>query len=93
MSVVPRKLVPAMVPELPIMFHVFVRTGAFHQVASPVASETSIFHAPGAPPVIFTCPATSSLAPGVAVPIPILPAGDHTEPFKLIPKIALPILS
>ena len=54
------------------MFHVLVSTGAFHQVARPVASETSIFHAHGAPPVIFTCPATSSLAPGAAVPIPTL---------------------
>ena len=54
------------------------------QVASPVTSDVSIFPAHGAPPVIFTCPATSSLAPGVLAPIPILP---------LVPYIQFPILS
>ena len=45
-------------------------------VARPVASEVRTFPTHGAPPVIFTCPATSSFAPGVSIPIPILPA-DH----------------
>ena len=43
------------------------------QLASPVASEVSILPAPGAPPVIFTWPATSNFAPGLPVPMPILP--------------------
>ena len=42
-------------------------------VARPVASEVSILPRPGVPPVIFTCPATSSFAPGEGVPIPIFP--------------------
>jgi len=42
------------------------------QLARPVASEMRYFPEPTHPPVIFTCPATSSFAPGVAVPIPTL---------------------
>ncbi len=43
------------------------------QLARPDASLLSTFPAPGEPPVIFTCHATSSLDPGVAVPIPTFP--------------------
>ena len=38
--------------------------------ARPTASEISIFHAHGVPPVIFIVPATSSFAHGDDVPIP-----------------------
>ncbi|GAH95937.1 unnamed protein product [marine sediment metagenome] len=44
------------------------------QVARPVPSEVKTLSAAGVPPVIFTCPATSSFAPGVVVPMPTLPA-------------------
>jgi len=40
------------------------------QLARPTASEISIFHAHGVPPVIFIVPATSSFAHGDDVPIP-----------------------
>lgn len=63
------------------------------QVARPAASEVSTFPRPGVPQVIFTCPATSSLAPGVTVPIPIFPAGAPTDPLSPTPNIALAILS
>ena len=43
----------------------------FVHVARPVASEVSILPRPGVPPVIFTCPATSSFDQGATVPIPI----------------------
>lgn len=42
-------------------------------VASPDASEVSTLPSHGVPPVIFTCPLTSSLAHGDGVPIPTLP--------------------
>ena len=41
------------------------------QDARPVASETRSLPRPGVPPVIFTCPATSSFDQGATVPIPI----------------------
>ena len=48
------------------------------QVASHVASDMSIFPAHGDPPVILTCPATSSRVPGLTVPIPIFPEVSMT---------------
>ncbi len=45
------------------------------------------------PSTIFTVPATSSLALGVEVPIPIFPAGEASDPVSPTPNIALPILS
>ncbi len=63
------------------------------QVARPVASETRVLPRPGVPPVIFICHATSSLAVGLLVPIPILPAGAPTLPLSPIPNIAFPIFS
>ncbi|MBT9168827.1 MAG: hypothetical protein DDT19_02175 [Syntrophomonadaceae bacterium] len=51
--------------------------------ARPALSEVKTLFAPGEPPVIITCPATSRLALGVAVPIPMLPdvsiVGTATE--------------
>lgn len=41
------------------------------QVASPVASDMRSLPSHGDPPVILIVPATSSLAPGFVVPIPI----------------------
>jgi hypothetical protein len=60
-------------------------------VARPVASEVSILPRPGVPPVIFTCPATSSFAPGDAVPIPTLvPLSKSWETY--IPSHPVPNL-
>ncbi len=42
------------------------------QLARPVASEVITLPRPGVPPVSLICHATSSLAPGVVVPIPTL---------------------
>ncbi len=47
--------------------------GVVHE-ARPAASEVKTLPAAGAPPVILICPATSSFAPGVAVPMPTSPA-------------------
>jgi len=44
---------------------------AFCQLARPLASLVRTFPAHGAPPVILTCPATSSFAEGEEVQIPI----------------------
>ena len=41
------------------------------QLANQLLSEVRIFHTHGEPPVIFTCPATSSFAHAILVPIPI----------------------
>lgn len=41
--------------------------------ANPVASEVRTLCNPGVPPVILTWPATSSLAHGALVPIPMFP--------------------
>ena len=43
------------------------------QDAKPAASEVRTFPSHGDPHVIFICPATSSFAPGLAIPIPIFP--------------------
>lgn len=43
------------------------------QDARPTASDVRTFPAHGVPHVIFTCPATSSFAHGVTVPIPTFP--------------------
>jgi hypothetical protein len=43
------------------------------EVASPDASEVRTLLSHGVPPVIFTCHPTSSIAPGVAVQIPMFP--------------------
>ena len=50
----------------------------------------STFPAHGDPPVIFTCPATSSIALGFCVQIPTAPV--PTVPIFL-PNITFPILS
>lgn len=71
-SVVPRKLVPATVPELPSIDHAPETDESDTQVARPVASDESTLFTHGAPQVILTCQTTSSLAPGVIVPTPIL---------------------
>jgi len=55
----------------------------FVHVARPVASEVSILPRPGVPPVIFTCPATSSFAPGEGVPIPTFPA-ERIRTFSVL---------
>ena len=90
-SVVPRKFVPATVPEFPIILHIFVRVGAALQDARPVASEINTLPSPGDPPVILTCPATSSFAPGDAVPIPTLvPLSKSWETY--IPSHPVPNL-
>ena len=90
-SVVPRKFVPATVPEFPIILHIFVRVGAALQDARPVASEINTLPSPGDPPVILTCPATSSLDPGDAVPIPTLvPLSKSWETY--IPSHPVPNL-
>ncbi len=75
LSMVPRKLVPATVPLLPRRDQNDPEREAIGvcHVARPVASEMRILPRPGAPPVILTCPATSSRAHGVEVPIPIFP--------------------
>lgn len=55
---------------------VFVQTSgsaSVDHVARPLASEVSIFPTHGAPHVIFICPATSSFAHGLCVPIPTSP--------------------
>ena len=64
------KFVPAVVLEFHKRDHAG-RAGVC-QLASHIASEVRIFHAQGVPPVIFTCPATSSFAVGEDVPIPTL---------------------
>lgn len=71
-SVVPRKLVPATVPELPRRDHTPETDESDTHVARPAASDESTLLTHGAPHVILICHATSSLAPGVIVPIPIL---------------------
>jgi len=53
------------------------------QDARPVASETRSLPRPGVPPVIFTCPATSSFAPGEGVPIPTFPA-ERIRTFSVL---------
>lgn len=74
LSVVPRKFVVAVVPAFPRTHHpANDPVAAVSQLARPVASETRIFPSPGDPPVILTCPATSSRAHGAAVPIPTSP--------------------
>ena len=73
-SVVPIKLVPATVLAFPVInHHVPAHPAGVVHVARPVASEVSTLLAPGVPPVILICHATSRRAPGVAVPIPIAP--------------------
>ncbi len=72
LSVVPRKLVPATVPELPRIDQTPDTAERDTQLASPLASDDSTLPAHGAPPVIFTCHATSSFAQGAIVPRPIL---------------------
>lgn len=71
-SVVPMKLVPAIVPEFPMRDHTPETAERDTQLASHVASEERTLLIHGDPPVIFTCPATSSFAQGVNVPIPTL---------------------
>ena len=92
-SVVPRKLVPAIVHELPVISHAPAIAAGLTQVARPVASDERTFPIPGKPPVILIWPATSRRAVGEAVPIPILPAGTPTVPLSPTPNIAFPILS
>ena len=77
LSEVPRKLVPAVVPELPRIDHTPETEERDTQVARPVASEESTLLTPGKPPVILICPATSSLAQGVIVPSPILDPSSY----------------
>jgi hypothetical protein len=55
----------------PDRLHSVILAGTVHQLARPVASEVRIFPRPGTPHVIFMVHATSSLAHGVVVPIPI----------------------
>ena len=64
-AVFPVRDQPRPLPPLPV-------TGVCH-VASPVASDVRTFPAPGVPHVILTCPATSSFAHGLIVPIPRFP--------------------
>ena len=72
LSVVQRKLVQAIVPLLPVTIQAPAIEPGSTQLARPEASEESTFPAHGEPPVIFNCPAISSFAHGVIVPIPIL---------------------
>jgi hypothetical protein len=60
------------VPELPSNDHTPDTEDSDTQVARPVASDDRTLFTPGDPPVILTCPTTSSLAPGEIVPIPTL---------------------
>ena len=84
------KFVPAVVPEFHKRDHAG-RAGVC-QLASHIASEVRIFPAHGVPPVIFTCPATSSFADGVEVPIPTFPEESVVLlPSTAIPKMRLPI--
>ena len=71
-SVVPIKLVPATVPLLPRIDHTPDTDDNDTQVARPAASDERTLLIHEAPPVIFICHTTSSLAPGVIVPIPTL---------------------
>ena len=70
------KLVPGVVPALPVSAQPepppHPPEGVCH-VERPAASEVRTFPAHGVPQVIFTCPAISSFAHGVEVPIPIFP--------------------
>lgn len=71
-SIVPTKFDAAVVPEFPAMAHgITAHPDGVCQIARPVASDMSIFPAQGDPPVILICPLISSLAVGVAIPIPI----------------------
>ena len=74
LSVVPTKFDVGSVPAFHAMAHGMAAApvGVCHE-ARPVESDMRIFPAHGAPPVIFTCPATSSLVPGFVVPIPTFP--------------------
>ena len=71
-SLVPTKFVPATVPELPSIDHTPETDESDTQLARPVASDERTLLTHGAPHVIRICQATSSLAPGVIVPTPIL---------------------
>ena len=71
-SVVPRNWVASFIPVLPLTDQAPVEVMLVHE-ANPLASLTSTLPTPGVPPVIFTCPATSSLAVGIVVPMPTLP--------------------
>ena len=74
LSVVPTKLLFGSVPELPTIAHGMTAAPVgVCQLASHTASDMSILPAHGDPPVILTCPATSSRVPGLAVPIPTFP--------------------
>ena len=74
LSVVPTKFVVGVVPAFPRIHHPANDpvAAACHE-ASPVASDTRIFHIHGLPPCMRTCPFISSLDPGVEVPIPTSP--------------------
>ena len=67
---------PAVVPVFPVSAQNDPASEllATCHVARPAASEVRILPAHCVPSVILTCPATSSLAPGDAVPIPTFPA-------------------
>ena len=64
---------------------------AICQLAKPVASEVSTLPAPGLPPVIFTCPTTSRLVEGVAVPMPNRPLLLSQKKVLLFCEIKPPV--
>lgn len=64
--------------------------GAVDQLARPTASLVRTLLSHGEPPVILICPATSSFAHGLDVPIPTAPV--PTVPI-FVPNITFPMLS
>ena len=90
LSVVPTKFDAGLVPAFHAMAHgIAAAPVGVCQLARPVASDMRIFPAHGTPPVIFTCPATSSLVPGFVVPIPTFPEVSMTILDALPPESKL----
>lgn len=102
-SVVPIKLIPGTVPAFPVRAQPLppppppLQVAGVCQLARPVASEVRTFPGPGLPPVIITCPATSSFAHGVEVPIPRYPdavsliySGAVSSEFRLTKNLSAP---
>src|ERR1019366_1798731 len=75
-SVVPIKLAPSTVPELPVRVQP-VELPGICQVAKPEASDVSILPTDGVPPVIFNPPATN---------IALLPVPAKTWVIALLPN-------
>src|SRR5947208_1882528 len=96
LSVVPIKLVQSTVPALPRSAQAFPPPPGVCQLPCPAASEVKTFPAAWFPSTIFMVapevPTTSSLAPGLVVPIPTLPvllitiAGLAAVPASPVPK-------